>query len=132
MARTRSPVLTPVETEIMKVLWDLGPSSVAVVTDRLPGKRHYNTVLTILRILEQKAYVKHADDPEGRGYLYSARVSRGKATKMFVKDLVDRMFEGKLDALITNLLEEEKLSAAEVRRVRAALDQRGRRSSARK
>lgn len=121
MARTRSPVLTPVETEIMKVLWERGAASVAAVTDGLPGKRHYNTVLTILRILEQKGYVKHAADPNGRGYLYSTKVSRGKATKMFVKDLVDRMFDGRLDALISNLVEEEGLSAAEIKRLQTSL-----------
>jgi predicted transcriptional regulator len=119
MARTRSTVLTPVETEIMKVLWDNGPSSVATVTERLPGRRHYNTVLTILRILEQKAYVKHAEDPKGRGYLYSPRVSRNRATKMFVKDLVDRMFGGKMDELVASLIEEEGLSSTELKRLLA-------------
>lgn len=120
MARTRSTVLTPVETEIMKVLWDYGPSSVATVTERMPGRRHYNTVLTILRILEQKAYVKHAEDPKGRGYLYSARVSRNRATKMFVKDLVDRMFGGKMDELVASLIEEEGLSSTELKRLLAS------------
>ncbi len=126
MARTRSPVLTPVETEIMKVLWDAGPSSVASVTENLPGRRHYNTVLTILRILEQKGYVKHADDPKGRGYLYSAKVTRSRATKMFVKDLVDRMFGGRMDALVANLIEEEGLSAAEMKRIQTAISRKSR------
>ena len=128
MARTRSSVLTPVETEIMKVLWDRGAASVASVTDGLPGKRHYNTVLTILRILEQKGYVKHAADPNGRGYLYAPKVTRGKATKMFVKDLVDRMFGGKMDLLITNLIEEEGLSAAEVKRLQSSLSKGARKA----
>ena len=121
MARTRSTVLTPVETEIMKVLWDLNSASVATVTERLPGNRHYNTVLTILRILEQKGYVKHGADPNGRGYLYTAKVTRGRATKMFVKDLVDRMFGGRMDALVANLIEEEGLSTSEVSRIRKVL-----------
>lgn len=121
MARTRSTVLTPVETEIMKVLWDLSTASVATVTERLPGNRHYNTVLTILRILEQKGYVKHGADPNGRGYLYTAKVSRGRATKMFVKDLVDRMFGGRMEALVANLIEEEGLTPAEVVRLRKVL-----------
>ena len=121
MARTRSSVLTPVETEIMKVLWDEGTASVATVTDRLPGSRHYNTVLTILRILEQKGYVKHAADPNGRGYLYTPKVTRGRATRMFVKDLVDRMFGGRLDALVANLIEEDGLTPAEVTRLRKTL-----------
>lgn len=121
MARTRSTVLTPVETEIMKVLWDLNTASVATVTERLPGNRHYNTVLTILRILEQKGYVKHGADPNGRGYLYTAKVSRGRATKMFVKDLVDRMFGGRMEALVANLIEEEGLTPAEVVRLRKVL-----------
>jgi predicted transcriptional regulator len=121
MARTRSTVLTPVETEIMKVLWDLSTASVATVTDRLPGNRHYNTVLTILRILEQKGYVKHGADPNGRGYLYTAKVTRSRATKMFVKDLVDRMFGGRMDALVANLIEEEGLSSSEVSRLRKVL-----------
>ena len=121
MARTRSPVLTPVETEIMKVLWDHSTASVATVTERLPGNRHYNTVLTILRILEQKGYVKHGADPNGRGYLYTPKVSRGRATKMFVKDLVDRMFGGRMEALVANLIEEEGLTPAEVTRLRKVL-----------
>lgn len=121
MARNRSAVLTPVETEIMKVLWDLASASVATVTERLPGNRHYNTVLTILRILEQKGYVKHGADPNGRGYLYTPKVTRGRATKMFVKDLVDRMFGGRMDALVANLIEEEGLSSTEVTRLRKVL-----------
>ncbi len=105
MARTRSLLLTPVETEIMKVLWENGSASVALVTDRLPGKRHYNTVLTILRILEQKGYAKHAEAPKGRGYLYSAKVDRSRATKMFVRDLVDRMFDGRPETLVRSVLQ---------------------------
>jgi len=121
MARTRSSVLTPAETEIMKVLWDLGPSSVATVTHRVHGRRHYNTVLTILRILEHKGYVKHARVPKQRGFVYQPRVTRGKATKMFVKDLVDRMYGGKIDALMANLVAEKGISPAETRRLRAVL-----------
>jgi predicted transcriptional regulator len=103
----------------MKVLWDHGAASVATVTDGMPGKRHYNTVLTILRILEQKGYVKHAADPNGRGYVYTPKVNRAKATKMFVKDLVDRMFGGRMEALIVNLMDEEGLNASDIKRLQS-------------
>lgn len=118
MARTRSTSLTPVEAAIMSVLWNRGPSTVATVTEQLPGGRHYNTVLTILRILETKGYVRHKDDPDGRGYLYTAAVTREAATAQAADDVAARFFQGDRRAFAAWLT--ENVDTKQPRRRRAA------------
>ncbi len=99
MARLRSKALNPVEAAIMDVVWKNGAVTAALVTEQLPGGRHYNTVLSILRILETKGYLKHAKDPDGRGFLYSAVVTRAAAEAEAVRELANRLFGGSTKAL---------------------------------
>jgi predicted transcriptional regulator len=93
MARKPSPTLTDAELRPMEILWKRGPSTVADVASALPKKLglSYSTVLTTLRILEQKGYVKHTK--EGQAYLYHPIVDRSQARKKVLKHVLNCFFD---------------------------------------
>jgi BlaI family penicillinase repressor len=113
---------TPRESVIMAVLWSHGPSTVAEVRERLSDDLAYNTVLTMLRILEEKGYVGH--EQEGRAYRYHARVEREQAAASAVRGLVGRMFGGSPLLLMTQLVEQRALPESELKRLRDLIDER--------
>lgn len=117
-------VLTDREADLMEILWDRGPSTVAEVQEQLPDELAYTTVLTILRTLEAKGFVSHHE--EGRAHRYAARVARDDARRSALRDLSRKLFKGSASLLLTHLVQDEKLSAAELRRVRDLLEQRTR------
>jgi predicted transcriptional regulator len=120
VARKRSPNLTEAELRLMDVLWDRGAATVAEVADALPKDLDlaYNTVLTTLRILEEKGYVTHTKSDEGRAFRYEPVVGRQEASRKAVRYLVSRFFRDSPELLVLNLLENEELGAAELRRIR--------------
>lgn len=120
MARPRSLNLTEAELRIMNVLWDHGPASVAEVADALPKEPElaYNTVLTTMRILEEKKYVKHAKAKEGRAFVYTPVVGREEATRKAVRHLVSRFFRDSPELLVLNVLRDEDLTQVELDRIR--------------
>jgi predicted transcriptional regulator len=107
----------------MDVIWDKGRATVAEVAEALPKDLDlaYNTVLTTLRILEDKGYLKHAKSKEGRAFVYRAAVSREQASRSAVQHLLRRFFGNSAEALVLNLLEDEKLGEDELARVRELL-----------
>ena len=121
-ARRRSAALTDGELRIMRVLWDLGRATVGEVVDRLegPDRPAYNTVLTMMRILEQKGYVTH--DKTGRAYEYAPLLDRGAARQSAVSHLLARFFDGSAELLVANLLQRRDLGPDELRRVRELVD----------
>jgi predicted transcriptional regulator len=120
LARKKSPNLTEAELRLMDVIWNKGSATVADVTEALPRKLGlaYNTVLTTLRILEDKGYLRHTKPKEGRAFLYSAVVGREEASRNAVRHLVNRFFGNSREALVLNLLEDEDLGKAELQRIR--------------
>jgi predicted transcriptional regulator len=117
MARKQSPTLTEAELPIMDILWQKGS---AVVTDVVAGLDNsavaYNTVLTTLRILERKGYVRHTK--EGRAFVYHPVVERGEASRKAVRNLVKRFFQDSPELLILNVLEDEGLEEGELARLK--------------
>jgi len=117
MARKQSPTLTEAELPIMDILWQKG---FAVVTDVVAGLANsavaYNTVLTTLRILERKGYVRHTK--EGRAFVYHPVVERGEASRKAVRNLVKRFFQDSPELLILNVLEDEQLAESELDRLK--------------
>lgn len=107
--------LTPLELEIMNVLWDDGPATVAEVQPRLKGELAYTTVMTMLGVLLRKGKVKRVQ--EGRAYRYRPAVTRARATGSALEDLVKRMFGGSDDALVMALVETRGLTAADLERM---------------
>ena len=122
MARSKSATLTEAELRIMNVLWDKGPATVHEVLQALPPKPAlaYNSVLTIIRILETKGYVKHVKDK--RAYIYLPQVDRKDATRFEVRRLVSRFFGNSDELLVLNILEEKNLDGDELARVRQLLE----------
>ncbi len=118
MARKESTSLTEAELRLMNVLWDRGPSTVKDVLDALPAvpPLAYTTILTTLRILEDKGYLEH--DKDGRAFLYKPRVPRDQARQSAVRQILSRFFEGSAEQLVLNLLKTEKLSSDELKSLR--------------
>lgn len=109
------------ESDIMAVLWQSGPATVAEVRRRLKDDLAYNTVLTMLRILEEKGYVGH--EAEGRAHRYHALVERDQAAQSALRRLVGRLFGGSPALLVTQLIRERDLPAEELRRLRTLIDE---------
>jgi predicted transcriptional regulator len=111
LARKKSPHLTEAELRLMDVLWEKGAATVGEVAEALPKDLNlaYNTVLTTMRILENKGYVKHR------------KASRELASRSALRYLMDRFFRNSAEALVLNLLDDEKLSEEELHRIRALL-----------
>lgn len=107
--------LTPLELEIMQVLWDAGPSTVSDVQPKLKGELAYTTVQTMLNVLLRKGKVKRAQ--EGRAFRYRAVVSRERAFGGALSDMVKRMFGGSSEALLMAMVDTRQISAEELERV---------------
>lgn len=99
------------ELEILKVLWDLGQGSVRDVYERLApnGEVHFNTIQTLLRIMEDKGLVRHRI--AGRTFIYAPCHSRDQVTKRFLH----KVFDGALDQMVLSLLQAEDTSADEIK-----------------
>ena len=123
MARKKSPSLTEGELRLMEVVWEKGAATVAEVAEALPRQLGlaYNTVLTTLRILEEKGYVRHTKAKEGRAFVYSACVGRDEAGRSAVRYLVSHFFRNSPELLVLNLLKDEELSERELGRIRSLL-----------
>jgi len=112
-------VLGDRELDIMGVLWDLGSGTVAEVRAKLPVDLAYTTVLTILRNLEAKEQVSHTT--EGKAHRYVPRVARTAARRNALSRVLDKLFHGSPEQLVAQLVEDEKLSAHDLKRLRALL-----------
>jgi BlaI family transcriptional regulator, penicillinase repressor len=123
--RRQSETLTEAELRIMDVLWLKGSGTVQSILDSLAQKPAlaYNTVLTTIRILERKGYVKHSKD--GRAHVYSPLVGRQDATRSEIRHLVGRFFENSHEQLVLNILEDRGMDAQELDRLRAMLERSG-------
>lgn len=115
-------VFTERESDIMAVLWEHGPSTVAEVREHLSDDLAYNTVLTMLRILEEKGYAGHEE--EGRAYRFHALVGRGQAAESAVRGLARRLFGGSPSLLLTELVRQRNLPDEELKRLRELIDER--------
>jgi BlaI family penicillinase repressor len=115
MQAKKSQTLTPLELEIMQVLWEAGPCTVADVQPKLQGELAYTTVQTMLNVLLRKGKVKRVQ--EGRAFRYRPAVSRERASGSAVSDLVKRMFGGSSEALLMAMVDTRQISAEELARV---------------
>lgn len=107
------------ELDVMGALWELGSGTVAEVRQHLPADLAYTTVLTILRNLEAKELVRHT--VEGKAHRYYPRVGQRTARRNALAHILDKLFHGSPEQLIAQLVEDEQLSADDLRRLRAQL-----------
>jgi predicted transcriptional regulator len=126
MARRKSIDLTEAELRVMEVLWRKEKATVGEVVEALTRSSSpaYNTVLTTMTILERKGYLRHTPPTAGRAFVYSPKVSRRQARSKAVRHLLSRFFGNSTEALILNVIEDEKLSDAELKRVRELLKEK--------
>jgi BlaI family penicillinase repressor len=120
--RKQSETLTEAELRIMNVLWAKGPGTVQAILDSFAEKPAlaYNSVLTTIRILERKGYVKHSKD--GRAHVYIPRVAREEATRSEIRHLLGRFFKNSHEQLILNILQDRGIDAEEIERLREMLE----------
>jgi predicted transcriptional regulator len=102
----------------MRVLWRQGPSTVAAIVDAVAGANPpaYNTVQTMMRILERKGFVSHRKD--GRAFVFDALVDESCAQKNAIRHMLARFFDNSPGNLVLSLLEHEDVPDAEVRQLR--------------
>ena len=121
MARPASNQPTDGELELLKVLWEHGPSELGAICAELRCQRPVatTTVATMLKVMLDKQLVKRT--PSKRRYLWSAKVSRQHATRGLVKQLIDRAFDGSAQSLVAHLVEGQKLSEEDRRQILSML-----------
>ena len=124
MPPRQSGTLTEAELRIMNVLWLTGSGTVQQVLDSITQKPAlaYNSVLTTVRVLERKGYLKHLKD--GRAHVYTPLVGKKEATRSEIRHLVSRFFKNSHEKLVLNLLEDQGIGAEEIGRLRQMLDQK--------
>jgi len=108
MPRRKSEQMTPLELEIMQVLWETGPTTCQTVQRQLKRELAYTTVQTMLTVLHRKGRVKRT--LKDKAYVYRTAVSRKKFTGHAVRELIDRLFGGSAEGLVMNLLQEKHVT----------------------
>jgi BlaI family penicillinase repressor len=121
--RKPHPTLTPQELAIMKVVWRLESATVRDVYEALLSRRQiaYTTVMTMLRILEEKGYLKKT--VADRAHVYRPTKPRHQVLGAMLRDFVDRVFDGASDALLVHLAKDNKLTARQRQIVKAMLEE---------
>jgi predicted transcriptional regulator len=123
VGRKKSSSLTDAELRLMEVVWEKGKATVAEVVEELPKSvpLAYSTVLTTLRILENKGYLRHTKD--GRSFVYHPVVKREQARENALTHLLRRFFEDSPELLMLNLMERGEISAGELVRLRKRIEE---------
>lgn len=108
--------LTKAEEEVMQLLWQLEKTNIAGILEELPEpKPAYNTISTIVRILESKGFVDH--EQQGKGYLYYPLISKADYSQQSINKLVDSYFQGSFKSLVSFFMKREDLSLRELEAV---------------
>ena len=123
MPPKRSNTLTEAELRIMRILWDRGESLVSDLVSAMPAQAPlaYTSVLTTVRILEQKGYVEHRQ--EGRAFLYSPCVAQYDASRSEIRHVLHRFFDNSREQLMLSLLGEGDITPDELQRLKEAIAQ---------
>jgi len=116
-----SNTLTEAELRLMKILWRRGASTVNDLVQAMPdgAPLAYNSVLTTIRILEQKGYVEHRQD--GRAFIYKPSVAEDEASRSEIRHVLTRFFGNSRERLVLSLLGDGEISAEELRRLQEAI-----------
>lgn len=122
MGKRQLQGLSPAETEILRLVWQLERATVQKVCDRLPARRTiaYATVQTLLRRLEAKGYVRH--DVEGKAHVFIPAVKRDDVVKRSVGDFIERLFGGDPIPLVQYLAEHGKITAKDIEKLKRLVE----------
>lgn len=116
MPREASKTFTDKEMEIMRVVWDLGEATARQIQGAVPGETHYNSVLTIIRVLERKGHLTHR--VEGKAHVYRAKAKPEKARNKVLSHLIGQVFGGSPASLVLHLVETGDLTEDDLQEVR--------------
>ena len=121
MARPRHENPTPGELEVLQVIWQRGPSTVREVMTVLNGSRPraYTSVMSLMNVMADKGLL--SQEPKGRAFVYSAKVSQDRTQSRLLTDLLDRAFDGSASALVTHLLQDARPDSDELDDIRQAI-----------
>ena len=120
MPRRKSEQMTPLELEIMQVLWKTGPANVQTVQRQLKRELAYTTVQTMLTVLHRKKKVKRT--LKDKAYIYKPAVTRSKFTGHAVREFIDRLFGGSAEGLVMSLLQEKHLTPEKLASLRELIE----------
>lgn len=121
MARQETEGLTPIELEIMKVLWELGSGNVQAVQHRLKRDSAYTTVQTMLNVLHRKGKVERA--LRDKAYHYTPTLSRQQVAGQTIKDLINRLFDGSAESLVMNLVDTNQITPEKLAALNRLVDE---------
>jgi len=116
MPRRPTKTFTDKELEIMRVIWELGEATAREIQERLGGESHYNSVLTIIRVLERKGHLTHR--PQGKAHVYRARQQPEKSRSRVLAHLINQVFGGSAASLVLHLVETGDLTENDLREIR--------------
>lgn len=122
MPRPREEYPTPAELQVLKIIWERGPSTVREVMLALNESRPraYTSVMSLLNVMTDKRLLTRK--PQGRAFVYQARAARDKTLAGMVQDFVGRAFEGSAQALVAQLLDQTRPSRAELDEIRRTIE----------
>jgi BlaI family transcriptional regulator, penicillinase repressor len=119
MPRQPSKTFTDKELEIMRVIWERGEATAKQIQETLPGERHYNSVLTIIRVLERKGHLTHR--AEGKAHIYRARAKPERAQRRVLSHMIEQVFGGSAATMVLHLVETGDLTEDDLKEVRAKM-----------
>ena len=124
MAKQKLRAMSPAETEILRLVWQLDEATVQQICDRLPARRKiaYKTVQTLLRRLESKGYLKHK--VQGKAHVFFPAVRRDRVVRRTVLDFLDRLFGGDPRPLMQFLAEDGHIDAQDIERLKKLIDKK--------
>lgn len=123
MARKKTPILTDGEMKIMKIIWQLGEATVSDVLKRQENNKNlaYNTILTMMRIMEDKGYISHKK--KGKAHIFSPVISASQARIKAIKHMMDNFFNGSPELLVQSLVESKNISLDDIERIKKIIDE---------
>jgi len=129
MARPRHENPTPAELEVLRVIWERGPSTVREIMNALnqARPRAYTSVMSLMNVMAEKGML--IAKPQGRAFIYSAKTSQAQTQSELVRDLLGRAFDGSASALVTHLLEQAKPDSEELDEIRKTIAEFARRKA---
>jgi predicted transcriptional regulator len=121
MARPTQPHPTAGELELLRILWEHGPQTVREVLQRVPEKKAYTSVMSLLNVMAEKKLVTRK--PDGRAFRYTAKLQPEKTERKILGNVLKQVFDGSSSALVARLLEQSKPSECELEEIRAMIDE---------
>jgi len=117
----RSLTLTACEAEIMNIVWSQAAVTVQDVVDTIPRQLAYTTVMTTMKILENKGFIARGEK-RGRAYVYRARISSESASRNTVCELANRFFDGSVKSMVLSLIKTRQITTDDLAELRDAID----------